>query len=156
MDIRPATIKDLKAIQELNLLLFKKEHREYDKLLDLNWTFGEVGTKYFKELIEEEDSCVFVAEDDGKIIGYLAGSETEAEDYRKLPKVAELDNMLVLKENRGSGIGRKLYDAFIEWCKSRDVKIVRIQATAQNKDAIEYYHKMGLKDYTLILEGKIQ
>jgi len=34
--IKNATIDDLKRVQELNLLLFEKEHREYDSSLNLN------------------------------------------------------------------------------------------------------------------------
>jgi hypothetical protein len=46
--IKKATMDDLLKIQELKLKLFKKKHKEYDSLLDLNWTFGKVVTKYFK------------------------------------------------------------------------------------------------------------
>ena len=37
--IRSATLDDLEDIQSLNLKLFEKEHKEYDPLLDLCWTF---------------------------------------------------------------------------------------------------------------------
>ena len=50
MEIRKATLDDLKDIQKLNLLLFEKEYKEYDKLLDKDWTFGEKGKKYFLSL----------------------------------------------------------------------------------------------------------
>jgi GNAT superfamily N-acetyltransferase len=156
MNIRKATLKDLKRIQELNLMLFKKEHEEYDKLLDLDWTFGEVGTKALKENIAGEDSCTFVAENE-EIIGYLScGIKTDAEDYRKLPKMAELDSMFILKEHRKKGIGKQLYEAFIKWAKEKDAKIIRVEASAGNEEGIEFYKKMGLKDYTLILEGRLE
>lgn len=48
MEIRKATIRDLKRIQDLNFLLFEKEKKEYDKFLNMDWTFGEKGTKCFK------------------------------------------------------------------------------------------------------------
>ena len=155
MKIRKAMIGDLKEIQELNLMLFEKEHKEYDKLLDLNWTFGNEGTSHFKDAIKKEDSCAFVVEEDAKIIGYLVGSEVEGESYRQLPKMAEIDNMLVLSEWREKGAGRILYDAFVKWCKERGVRRTRVEATAQNKDAIKFYRKMGMKDYTLVLEGEL-
>jgi hypothetical protein len=37
--MRKATIKDLKKIQELNLMLFEKEYDEYDKTLNVDWTY---------------------------------------------------------------------------------------------------------------------
>ena len=39
LSIRKAHINDLEIIQKLNLQLFEKEHKEYDDLLDLKWTF---------------------------------------------------------------------------------------------------------------------
>lgn len=155
MEIRAATLKDLNDIQKLNLMLFKKEQEEYDSLLNLKWTFGKEGTEYFKKKLTKEDSCVFVADVKGEVVGYLAGGEVRAEDYRKLPKVAELESMFVLEQHRGKGVGTKLNEGFIKWCKSRKVQIIRVQASAPNNKAIRFYRKKGFESYTLILEKKI-
>lgn len=155
MKIRKATINDLKRIQELNFLLFEKEKKEYDKFLNLDWTFGEVGTKCFKKHLTGKDSCAFVAEDNGEIIGYLAGGEIKAEDYRNISKIAELDYMFVLKEYRRRGVGGMLHDVFVEWCEERKIKVLRVEASAGNKQAIGFYKRRGFEDCSLILEGEI-
>lgn len=153
MKIRKATIKDLKEIQRLNLLLFEKEYEEYDKYLDLNWTFGKKGTKAFKDVLIDQDKCAFVAEINGEIVGYLAGGISTSENYRHLPPVAELYNTLVLEEYRGESIGTELYNEFAKWCKKKKFKVIKVQTSAPNKKAIKFYHKNGFKDYTLILEN---
>jgi len=153
--IQKATMENLKDIQELNLLLFKKEYKEYDKTLDLDWTFGEKGTKSFKNKISDVDSCAFVAIVDNKIVGYLVGGLTDPESYRILPKIAELDNMLVLEDYRNLGIGKKLYLALIDWCKSKDIKKIKVTASAQNIKAINFYKKNGFIGYDLTLERNI-
>jgi diamine N-acetyltransferase len=155
IEIRKAKLSDLKDIQELNHLLFEKEYKEFDKLLDLKWTYGADGTNYYKNKLTKPENAGFVAVDEGKIIGYLVGGNTKVENYRKVPKVAELDNMFVLKAYRGKGIGTMLHNAFLKWCEEKKVKILRVQATAQNIKAINFYRKNGFKDYTLILENKI-
>ncbi len=48
-----------------------------------------------------------------------------------------------------------LYDAFVEWCKNKNVKILSVSASAENKQAIGFYHKNGFEDYSLVLENKI-
>jgi hypothetical protein len=154
--IRKATIKDLKEVQKLNLLLFQKEYKEYDKFLNLNWTFGERGTKAFKKVLTNKDRCTFVAEYNGKIIGYLAGGISTPEFYRNLPKVAELYNTLILEKYRNKKIGTKLYSEFVKWCKNKKFKIIKVQASAPNKKAINFYRKNGFKDYTLILENYLK
>jgi len=156
MIIRKATIKDLKSVQELNLLLFEKEISDYnDKTLDDNWTFSETGTKYYENKIIDDDSFVVVAEEDGKIIGYLAGGICENHAYRKPEKMAELENTLVLEQYRGKGIGGKLMDAFADWCNLQKIERIRVSASAPNKKGIVFYKKNGFKEYDIILERKL-
>lgn len=45
--IRKATIKDLEEVQELNLMLFEKEHTDYDSSLNMQWTTSQSGSSYF-------------------------------------------------------------------------------------------------------------
>lgn len=149
-------MENLKDIQELNHMLFEKEHEEYDKLLNCNWTLSKEGEEYYKGRISKDDECAFIAVEGKKVIGYLVGSLTEGEDYRNLPKVAELDNTFVLKEYRKLGVGTKLHQEFIKWCKSKKVEIIKVQATAQNDKAINFYRKNGFKDYTRVLEHKLE
>ncbi|PIR44045.1 hypothetical protein COV23_01960 [Candidatus Wolfebacteria bacterium CG10_big_fil_rev_8_21_14_0_10_31_9] len=154
--IKSATIEDLKRVQELNLMLFEKEYAEFDNTLNCNWTFGEDGTEYFKGRIIEDDGCVFVAVVDDEIVGYLAGGLMDnKKSYRVLPNSAELENMFVLDNRRGTDIGSKLYQAFVDWSKSKSVKRLRVSASAQNVAGINFYRKNGFVDYDLILETNL-
>ena len=154
--IKSATIEDLKRVQELNLMLFEKEYAEFDNTLNCEWTFGEDGTEYFKSRIVEDDGCVFVVVVDDEIVGYLAGGLMDnKKTYRVLPISAELENMFVLDNRRGMGIGGKLFEAFKDWCKSKGVKRLRVGASAQNVGGINFYRKNGFSDYDLILESNL-
>jgi len=157
MEIRKAVIGDLKRIQELNLMLFEKEQKEYDELLDLDWTFSKEGTKYFQDKISKDEGCVFVAVVDGKIVGYICGGLMRAGAYGRLPSVvaAELDNTLVLDGFGSKGIGKKLYNKFVDWCKSKNVKKVMVYADTHNDLAIKFYRNNNFKDYSLLLEADI-
>lgn len=153
--IRKATGKDLDDVLRLNLDLFKKEYKEYDKKLDLKWTYDRKGKTYFKKRIAGKDGFVIIAESKGKIIGYLCGSARNCPyDYRIIPKYAELENMIVDKEFRGKGIGEKLTKKFLEWCKLKKADCISVNASIQNEKGINFYRKMGFKDYSLTLEIK--
>ncbi len=65
------------------------------------------------------------------------------------------ENMFMLKEYRNLGIGTRLYEEFNKWCKKKKVGIIRVQATAKNQKAVDFYRKNNFKGYTLILESKI-
>lgn len=155
IQIKKACLDDLEKIQELNLKLFKKEYKEYDSLLDLNWTFWEAGSKYYKDKITKNNNCVLIAIFENEIVWYLCAWLTKDESYRKLPVVAELENIFVLKEFRSKGIWKKLYNKFLEWCKRKNVWKIRVEASIQNKLAIKFYRENNFKDYTLILEADL-
>ncbi|MDD5181782.1 MAG: GNAT family N-acetyltransferase [Candidatus Nanoarchaeia archaeon] len=148
--IRKATVKELEVIQKLNLMLFEKEHKEYDSTLNLEWTFGNEGKKYFSGIIKKGFSAV--AEVEGQVVGYIVGQKSKNYPYRTTTDIAELSNMLVMDKYRGHGIGRKLVEAFMAWCKEKGYKHIKVEASAQNLGAIDFYRKLGFKDYTLILE----
>lgn len=152
MIFRRATTKDLKGILNLNFELFKKEYNEFDKSLNLKWTFGREGRKYFKEKITKKDSFVEVAELEGRIIAYLCGGMSERLFYRKDGKYAELENMFIDKNFRRKGIGEKLTKNFVIWCKKNKVDNVSVTASSKNSPAVSLYRKAGFKDYNLTLE----
>lgn len=150
--IKNATLDDLQKVQELNFRLFQKEYKEYDPQLNLKWTFGKEGTKYYMDRILRDDSCVLIAIVENEIVGYLCGGIKKAEAYRNLPILAELENTLVLEDFRSKGIGKQLFDEFVKWCKNKKVGKVKVEASAQNEKAIKFYRTNNFKDYTLVLE----
>jgi ribosomal protein S18 acetylase RimI-like enzyme len=48
-----------------------------------------------------------------------------------------------------------LYTTFVDWCKSKNVGKLRVEASAQNEWAIKFYRKNNFKDYTLVLETEL-
>lgn len=152
--IRKATINDLRDVLRLNFDLFKKEYKEFDKSLSLKWTYGRRGTEYFKERIIKSDGFVVVADKDGEIVGYLCGG-LRSHGHRAKAIYAELENMIVDKKLRGKGVGTKMTQEFIKWCKSKKVKYIDVVASFKNKQGIEFYRSLGFNDYDLKLEKKL-
>ena len=155
VEIRKATLKVLDIIQDLNLMLFQKEYEEYDKNLNLNWTKGEEGTNYFKKRITDENSSAFVAIVDGKIVGYRIGAISKPESYRNISNYAEAENMFVLPKFRNKGIGTKLFNEFLKWCKEKNIKRVKIVVDSRNEKALNFDRKMGFEDYSITLEKEL-
>ena len=142
-------MNDLEDIKNLNQKLFYNDYL-FDKTLDLAWPSK--NKKYFKKHILDKNSLTQVAEDKGKIIGYAIGSITKAESYRIIKHFAELENMLIIKNYRGKGIGTKLILNFLQWAKNKGIKRTRMIASADNKEAIALYKKIGFKEHNIILE----
>jgi len=153
IEVKEAEISNLEDILNLNQQLFNYEYENFDKTLNCNWPPNNL--KYFKEAIIKDDSLALVVFIEDKIIGYLIGSIEKAEVYRKIKQIAEIDDMFIIPEYRGKGIGVLLYKRFIKWAKKKGINRVRVVASAQNVKTINFYKKNKLKEYDLILESDI-
>lgn len=144
--IRKAEIEDLKDIQALNNKLFEYEYDGWDKDLKLGWSFDEEGKNYFIDMINNQ--IVYIALDNGKPIGYLAGNTKVENAYLNI-KVAEIDNMFVDNTYRGMNIGTMLIDKFKEYCMEKGIKTFKVNTSASNIKAIEFYKKNGFSEYDI-------
>lgn len=150
--IRKATIKDLASIQELNNNLFDLELNNFDDTLKQGWPFEKEGREYFENMIKSE--IIFVAQDEDKIIGYLAGSICEEKSYIT-ETFAELDNMCINDEYRRFGIGTLLINELKKYCKEKNIQNIKVTASAKNSKAIQFYMKNGFENYNITLKYKI-
>ena len=110
------------------------------------------GKEYFIDRIN--NNLIFVAEINGKIVGYLAGNILEEISY-SVETFAELDNMYIDTNYRGYGIGSKLINEFKNYCKNIGIENIKVTAYSENKQAINFYMKNGFQDYNTTLIFKI-
>lgn len=135
--IREVSIEDLKAVTEVELNCFPK---------------SEAATKKsFEQRINTFSKKFFVAENEGKIVGFLNGCIiNETAIYDKLYENAELHvpdgkyqtifGLDVLPEYRNKGIASKLMQHMIEVSKLEGRKGVIL---ACKEKLIHYYEKFG-------------
>ena len=148
--IRKAKLSELKTIQDLNKALFESDS-DKDAELNMNWPY-EDGKEYFEGAIKGTTGVCFVAEENGEIIGYLAGSIKKVVPSFRPVRRSEVENMLVKEEYRSKGIGAELMAAFIDWSRSNGIKYVFVQAYSSNTGAINFYKKQGFDPYSAELE----
>lgn len=67
-----------------------------------------------------------------------------------------MGDMIIDKRFRGKGIGSILIKDFLNWCKSKKVTYISATASAKNEKIINFYRKLGFKDYNLTLEKRLK
>ncbi len=152
--IRKANKKDLGDILSLNLALFKKEFKEFDKTLNIKWTYSRKGREYFSKRITGKDGFVAVAVEEKSIVGYICGGIHH--DPIRIIKKAELENIMVIEAARGRKIGSKLTQEFLKWCQTKNINNIFVTASAKNLSGIRFYKKLGFDDYDIILKKKLK
>lgn len=97
--------------------------------------------KHLLGLLEKEDFLVFVAISDRQVIGGLT-AYTLGQYYTELPQVYIYD-LAVKTEFQRQGIGKKIRDAIIDFCKNMGMDEVFVQADLEDRHAIDFYRSTG-------------
>lgn len=150
--IRPAQPDDFTAIQALNHLLFLYE-KSFSSTYNHWWMYQPAGIDYFLNRLLNRDSrsVLLVAEANTEVIGYLAG-HLNRYSYRLNNPLAEIENMFVLAEYRGRGVGTALVKEFFSQAKKLGAKNFKVEAFAQNQPALDFYQQFDFSPQTITLE----
>jgi GNAT superfamily N-acetyltransferase len=134
--ISVATADDLPRLADLLAELFTLEtdfHPERDKQLR------------GLQLILDNPALgkLFVMHIDGKVAGMANALITisTAEGGR----VLLLEDVIVHKEYRGGGFGRKLVEHVMVWAREQGMKRITLLADRDNRAALDFYRKLGFE-----------
>lgn len=152
--IRKARPEELKIIQSMNHRLFLWDF-DRDPALNVNWPLEAAGESYFAKKISGETGVCFVAEQDGKLLGYVAGRVDNEVDKTDTLLRSELENIYVEEPVRSQGIGRLMTQEFMRWATKNGAQSMFVTAYYGNEDAIEFYKSCGFNPFALKLEKKL-
>ncbi len=121
-------------IDEDHLDQLHPEYREKMALLDL------------EEAYQNEGKC-FLALEDNKVVGLIMGAILPYEEYDyldyKCPRKGTVTELIVSKNARGTGLGKKLMQKLEEYFKEQKCEYIFIEVFAYNTKAINFYNKQG-------------
>jgi ribosomal-protein-alanine N-acetyltransferase len=133
MEIRKATKKDLDTIRDLWQAL-------EDEIGGPRW----VRETWEQELVDVErrlkDAAIFVAEDDGKAVGYLGL------DFRD-PQIAEVQSVYVVPGSRRQGVAGALIAQASATSREHGYDHMHLDVLTTNHGALALYERLGFADY---------
>lgn len=137
--IEKASCEDAQAIIDY----LKQAGGETDNLTfgadEFNFTVEEE-EKHIKQLENSCDEVMFVAKDNGKIVGDASLSRLP----RRMKHRGDF-GIAVLKEYWNKGIGSRLLNEIINFAKENSFEVIDLQVRSDNKGAIHLYEKFGFK-----------
>ena len=86
-----------------------------------------------------DEACVWVAEEDEKIIGFCAAEIQEDGDK----PFGVLCDLFVSQESRGSGTGDRLMKTAISWIREKGVSDIYLESGKDNHPAHEFFKRRG-------------
>ncbi len=150
--IRKAEEKDISAIMKLLVKVDMVHHMGRPDL------FKGPATKYdekqLKDIISDDDSPVFVYEDDGRVFGHAFCIHKQFKDDPILNDVRTLyiDDICVDEACRGKGVGKALYQHVFEYAGANNFYNITLNVWSCNPDAMKFYEAMGLVPQKICME----
>ena len=111
-----------------------------------------------REAILEETKDIFLADLDGKIVGFACvwECETKAEENYLVPgKFAYLSDLVLLPESRGRGIGGALLNACKNWAGQRGISRMKLDSLCKNEVANHLYEREGFRSVVQTMWAKL-
>jgi ribosomal protein S18 acetylase RimI-like enzyme len=143
--VRRAEERDLPALGRLGAALMRVHYAfDRDRFLAPG-PHPEEGYARFLGTQIGDDVAIFVAERDGRVVGYVyAGIEPRS--WKELRDVAGfLHDVVVDEDARRSGIGVRLVETAAEWLVARGVPRVMLWTAERNTPAQRLFERVGFR-----------
>jgi ribosomal protein S18 acetylase RimI-like enzyme len=145
--IRPAERRDLDALGRLGALLMRTHYAFDQKRFLAPGDRVEAGYgSFLGSLLDSRDDCLFVAERDGAVIGYVWGA-LEPMSWKELRGPAGfVHDLAVTGEARRGGIGTRLLEAAAGWLRERGAPRLVLWTASSNAPAHALFRRLGFRD----------
>lgn len=127
-ELRPG---DLGMVIHLHGVLYAREY-------GLDTSFEPYVAKPLADFAMSGSGRLWIAEEDSRVVGSIAVVDAEE-------KVGQLRWFLLTPEARGTGLGRRMLETALTYCRERGMRHVFLWSFAQLDDALRLYERAGFR-----------
>ena len=100
---------------------------------------------FIRDMLSDENACLFIAESNGKLIGFVHAAILVAPSLPifRPRHYAVVEGIGVSAEFRNHGVGRLLMDKTHAWALARDASSIELNVYDFNQTAITFYETLG-------------
>ena len=111
---------------------------------------------HYAGLLASARGHLLLAEDGGRVLGYAMVSETSGQATLATDeRMAELESLSVLQDERGQGVGRALMDAAYAVIRELGIGELMLYVMDGNDGALRFYERLGLRPYLHVMLGRV-
>ncbi len=158
VSVRKGERRDLESLGRLGAMLMRAHHAfDPKRFLEAGPGAQSGYASFLGRVLESDDDCVFVAERDRAVIGYVYAA-LEPLSWKELRGPAGfIHDVAVAEEARRSGVATMLIKAATEWLRDHGAPRVILWTAASNDQAQSLFHRLGFRDtmieMTMELDG---
>lgn len=140
--VRPLVAADVDAVARLHVIVWQAAYRGLLPDAFLDAISVERRTVMWRQLVERQASPALVAEQDGRIVGFVVGGRSRDEDA--LPEVtAEIMAIYVTPDRWGAGVGAQLMQEALTVLRNQGFREVTLWVLRDNVRARHFYELAG-------------
>jgi ribosomal protein S18 acetylase RimI-like enzyme len=146
--IRPGRREDAEAAARL-WMQSAEEHTAHDRIYATAPGAERVMRRFLADLASSSHSFLFVAESDGRVVGFISGELREGSLTFRQRTWASVDDVFVEPDSRNLGIGRALLEGVEAWAKKRRADGISLQVAAANGRGRKFYEELGFREVSV-------
>jgi len=154
INIRKATVADIDAITELNLLI-ANHHADIDGFYARGEDVNKTLPSFLAEDLKKETSINLLAEVDGKIVGWFSGSIKRDVPHLSEKVYGHIGSAIILPEYRGKGIAKLMFQEMVVWFRENGAKLVDLSVDTRNPEGLRAWEGLGFKEYAKKMKMEI-
>ena len=102
--------------------------------------------EFYERTLNKEDSVIFVAKDDKKIVGYVM-AYIKKENKAVNNNIVEVMHIYIDEKYRKKNIGKSLMLKIEDWAKTKLKSFdIELQCVSNNINALKFYESLGYKN----------
>lgn len=145
--LRKAGLDDARALAEVAESTFRDtfaaQNTEGDMRLHCERSYGEA---LQAAEIASPDRVTWLAEEEGRLVGYAQVRWAEAPDCVAARKPGEIQRLYVVKDWHGRGVAQALMQACLAAIRDRGADVAWLGVWERNPRAISFYRKFGFAE----------
>lgn len=104
-------------------------------------------------LLESPVACLLVARAGSRPVG-MVSAQLVISTAEGAPS-AWIEDVVVHRGHRGSGLGRRLLEAVLAWAKAQGATRAQLLADRDNAPALDFYRRLGWSDTQLVARRRM-
>ncbi len=150
MKIRHASEDDVRRVIELWIAMMDL-HRDIDTVFTRRKDGHVAFEAFLRENIEWEDAAVIVAEDDGRVVGYIMARIQKSPPVLLRESYCEVFDISVDSRCKRRGVGRRLVEALQAWVVERGNDRIVLNAAVGNDQSVPFWRELGYEEFLLVM-----
>ncbi len=106
-------------------------------------------SRYLRERFAEIRTKLIVAEEDGRIVGFMLCMLEPNVPVYKEKNIGVISDVFVKEERRRKGLAKKMLDTAVAWFRKNRVRTVRLNVAADNLEARAAWRMLGFEAFMI-------